>query len=143
MIHPNFTFRSSPQAPDQPPVPLPAVPAPHSSSLPVPFKHERPFPDATRGTTIWYTTGSPHEMSTPPFGLQVVAGTLHIHTNTSKKSRQVWLFDADAGWKIVNGAARISHPSYRDRLLSILPDGTPSWVASAPATNSHGRRVRK
>ena len=82
-------------------------------------------------------------MSTPPSGLQVVAGTLYIHMNISKKSRQVWLFDTDAGWKVVNDVARISHPSYRDRVLNIRSDGTPGWVTPAPATNGHGRRVRK
>ena len=132
----NFTPRSSPQAPDQLPIALP-------SSSPVPFKHERPFPSGARGATVWYTTESSHDMSIPPSGLQVIAGTLYIHTNTSKKSRQVWFFDADAGWKIINDVARISHPSYRDRLLNIRFDGTPSWVTSTPATNGHGRRARK
>ncbi|KAF9790773.1 hypothetical protein BJ322DRAFT_1017415 [Thelephora terrestris] len=134
-----------PQAPDQPPVTSLTVltpPFPPSSS-PVPFKHERPFPTGARGATIWYTTKSSHDLLIPPSGLQVVAGTLYIHFNTSKKFRQIWLFKADAGWKVVNDITHTSHPSCRDRILTVRSDGTPSWVISTPAAHSHGRRFRK
>ena len=133
----------SPQAPEQRPVATTTAPAPSSLILPVPFKHERPFLTGGRGATVWYATESPRDISSPPSGLQVVAGTLYIHTNTVKDLRQIWMFDTDAGWKMVSDVAQTSHPSCRDRLLNIRFDGTPSWVTSTPATGGTSRRVKK
>ena len=122
--------------PDQPAAPL-------SSTLLIPFRHDRPFPTG-RGATVWFTSESTYTVSAPPPRLQVVVGDLYIHTNTSKNLRQVWMFDTDAGWKVVDTAAQISHPTNRDRVLNIRFDGTPSWVASTPgAVSSINRRVRK
>ena len=113
------------------------------SSFPVPFKHERPFPNGARGMTTWFTTESPFDIPIPPSGLQVVAGTLYIHFNASKNSRQIWLFDVDAGWKAISDVTQASHPSYRDQTLNIRSDRTPCWVASTLTTDGRGRRVKK
>jgi hypothetical protein len=137
----------SPRVPDQTPVDPTSVPTPPSTSsqlrLPVPFKHERPFQNGARGATVWYATELPHEIVSPPCGLQVVAGTLYVHLDTSKKVRTIWLFEADAGWKIVDGATQTPHPTCRDRVLNVRFDGTPSWVVAAPTTNGNSRRFKK
>ena len=131
----------SPQIPIQP-SDQPSV-APSTSVSPVPFKHERAFPSGGRGVTVWYATQSSSDISGPQQGLHVTVGDLYIHTNTRKESRQIWLFGMDATWRFVSDVGLTTHPSHRDRFLSIRSDGTPNWMCSTTANGRKDKTRRK
>ena len=93
--------------------------------------------------TVWYATQSSYDISGPQSGLHATAGDLCVHTNVLKESRQIWLFGMDATWKFINNVGQTTHPSHRDRFLSIGSDGTPNWISSdAPSGRKERARRR-
>jgi hypothetical protein len=112
-----------------PPATSGPVGAPTPISIPV--KHQRPFTSGLKGHTIWYTTESSLPLSSPPPSLPAISGTLYIHTDLSKDTKQTWLCNISCNWIEITTMENVKHPSIADRFLLLRSDGIPSWVTGA------------
>ncbi|KAF9787391.1 hypothetical protein BJ322DRAFT_1019815 [Thelephora terrestris] len=112
---------------------LPVTSGPVGAPTPIsiPVKHQRPFTSGLKGHTIWYTTESSLPLSSPPPSLPAISGTLYIHTDLSKDTKQTWLCNISCNWIEITTMENVKHPSIADRFLLLRSDGIPSWVTGA------------
>ena len=108
----------------------------------MPFKQQRAFTSGPRGLTTWYSTQSPQPLSAPPLGLQISAGILYVHTDTTLKVHHAWLCDTKGKWINVTDADNIKHPTIPDRFLLVRSDGIPSWLTKVDYTAVRARREK-
>ena len=94
----------------------------------------RPFKASThsQGETVWMTAFTYEDLSAPPEPApEDEPGVLYIHRNLSNDATRVWLLGSGMQWDVVQPRAKIQHPIFGDRYLTIRADGTPSWVILA------------
>ena len=122
----------------------PAPTPPSGTTVPplMPFKQQRAFTSGPRGFTVWYSTQSSESLSAPPLSLQVPAGMLYIHTNTSMKLHSAWLCDTNGKWIDVTGMDNVKHSTIQDRFLLVRSDGIPSWLTKVDYAAVQARRER-
>jgi hypothetical protein len=122
----------------------PIAPATSGAVTPflMPLKRQRAFTSGPRGFTIWFSTESTESISTPPSGLEVYAGILYIHTNTTLKAHHAWLCDTSGKWISVTGVDDVKHPTISDRFLLVRSDGIPSWLTTVDYGAVQARRER-
>ncbi|KAF9787395.1 hypothetical protein BJ322DRAFT_1107460 [Thelephora terrestris] len=113
---------------------------PETTSLPIPFKQQRPFCSGSPGVTTWYTTSSVHDLISPPHAMTPEIGELFIHHNRVTDIYHVWLFGINRQWKCVTEQEKVYHPAIEDRMLSLRANGTPNWITAASFTTIRGRK---
>ena len=107
----------------------------------MPLKQQRAFTSGPRGFTIWYSTQSPQSLSAPPSGLQVSAGMLYVHTDTTLGSHRAWLCDTNGKWTNATDVDNVKHPTIPDRFLLVRSDGIPSWLTKVDYAAVQARKA--
>jgi hypothetical protein len=86
----------------------------------------------SQGDTIWMTTASNKDLPNPPEPTQDdEPGVIYIHWNTKSNTLQVWLLGNEKQWAAIQIGAKVQHPMFSDRYLTIRLNGTPNWITLA------------
>ena len=65
---------------------------------------------------------------------------LYVHTDTTIRFNQAWLYDTNGKWIGVTGVDNVKHPTISDRFLLVRSDGIPSWVTRVDYAAIQARR---